>query len=247
MAIVTETGALPTTTASDIITRAYRILGELGTGEALTATQASDGLEALNALLDSLSIDVGMIYQIRQDSLTWPTNTTSRTIGPSGDFAVHRPAKILEGTYFEDANSISYVPEIARNREVYDAIPDKTITSSYPELVFYDPSVSEATIYVYPVPDQALTLHLNSYQPLTVFDTLTETFLLPPGYRRMLAYSLAEELEAEVGLLMPPGARKIASDAKKLVKRNNNRSIYSSTDAFSALHGQGRSDIVAGQ
>lgn len=247
MPIILETGALAEITANDIISRAYRILGDLGSGEALTSSQADDGLEALNAMLDSFSIERLMIYQVRQESFTWPTNTASQTIGSGGDFDTHRPDRIEVGTYFEDSNAIAYPVDIVRNREVYDTIYDKTVQSSYPELLFYDPSVTLATIYAYPVPNQSLTLKLNSWQPLTVFDSLAEVHNLPPGYRRMLSYNLAKELEAEVGLVLSLGAHRIANQSKAIVKRHNNLPTVSQTETAYILHGRGRSDIVAGK
>ncbi len=247
MPIILETGALPDVTANDIIERAYRILGDLGTGEAMTASQANDGLEALNAMLDSFSIERLMIYQIRQEPLTWPANTVSQTIGSGGDFDTHRPDRIENGTYFEDSNNIAYAVKIIQNREVYDEIYDKTVTSSYPNLIFYDPSVTIGTLYVYPVPAGALTLKLNSWQPLTVFDSLSEVLVLPPGYRRMLQFNLARELEPEAALPMTQTALRIASDSKAIVKRHNNLPLYSQTETSYVLHGRGRSDIVAGK
>lgn len=247
MAIILEAAALPAVTANDIIKRAYKILGDVGAGESLTAAQASDGLEALNAMLDSFSIERLMIYHIQQETLTWPTNTSSRTIGSGADFDTHRPDRIEVGTYFKDSNDIAYGVDVIRNRAVYDTIYDKTVTSSYPELLMYDPSVTWGTIYVYPVPNQALTLYLNSWQPLQIFDTLTEALTLPPGYRRMLSYNLAVELEPESGLVLPITAHRIANQSKSIVKRQNDLPILSQTETAYVLHGRGRSDIVAGK
>lgn len=245
MAIVTEQAALPSFTASDIITRAYRILGDLAPGESMTAAQETVGLEALNALLDSFSIEKLMIYQIRQESLTWPSSTASRTIGPSGDFATHRPDRIEVGTHVTDSNGVDYPVRIV-TRETYDAVWDKSVTSSYPEMLFYDRSVSEGTIHLYPVPDQSLTLKLNTWQPLTVFDTLTEALVLPAGYRRMLCYNLAVELEAETGLPVPPSAVAIARSSRAAVKRNNHIQMYSATEPAYLTPGGSRFNINRG-
>lgn len=247
MAVVTEDAALPTYTANDLITRAYRILGDIAPGEALTAAQAGVGLEALNALLDSLSIDKLAVYEIRQEALSWPASTASQTIGDGATLDTHRPTRIEPGSFFRDSNNIDYPVKIISNRSVYDAFPDKTIETSIPEYIFYNPSVSWGTLYAYPVPNQALTLYLNSWMPLTVFDTLTEAHILPPGYQRMIAYNLAKELEAETGLPMPMGARQIASESLALVKRHNNKPVYSCTDSFYAIKGRHQRDIESGE
>lgn len=247
MAVNTENGVLPTVTANDLITRAYRILGDLGQGESLTADMADTGLEALNSMLDSFSINRLNIYEVRQETLTWTANTASMTIGNGADLNTHRPDRIESGTYFQDANAIAYPVDIVRNREVYDGVFDKTVTSSYPEILFYEPSSTWGTLYVYPVPTASLTLYLNSWQPLQIFDTLTEALILPSGYRRMIAFNLAKELQAETGLSMPVHALQIANDSKAAVKRNNNLPVMSVTETAYVLHGRGRSDIVAGK
>lgn len=246
MAVETENGTLVTSTAEKMITRAYRLLGDISKTESLTSDQADVGLEALNAMLDSHSIQRLNIYEVRQESLTWPSNTTSRTIGSGADFDTHRPDRIEQGTYFQDSNNIAYQVEIVRNRATYDAIYDKTVTSTYPEMLMYVPSTTWGTLYVYPVPTASITLKLNTWQPLQIF-TLTEALILPAGYRRMLVYNLAVELEAEAQLPVPASVVKIAIDSLKAVKASNNLPIFSQTETSFALYGRGRADIVAGK
>lgn len=242
-----ETGTVPTTTAQDMIRRAYGILGDIADGEDLTAGQKDKGLEALNAMLDSYSIMRLAIYEMNQTTHTWPSGTTTRTIGSGGDFDTRRPDRIGDGTYYQDTNNIAYPCEVVRNRDIYDTIYDKTVTSSYPDLLFYDTSYPLGTLYVYPVPNQSLTLFLNQWNPLQIFETLTEVLAMPPGYRRMIVYNLAVELEAETGLPIPASAVRIAASSMRAVKRNNNIPILSNTDIFYILEGNGNADIVAGR
>lgn len=242
-----ETGTVPVTTAQAMIKRAYGILGDTAPGESLTASQAEIGLEALNAMLDSFSIEKLMIYEMAQITHTWPANTTSQTIGDGGDIDTRRPDRIVDGSYFEDSNNITYPVIATRNREVYDEIDDKTVESSYPHILFYETSYPLGTLYAYPVPNQSLTLHLNLWNPLQIFETLTEQHALPPGYRRMIVYNLAVELEAETGLPCPANAQRIAITSKRAVQRNNNVPLYSKTDVYNVINGRGKSDIVAGR
>lgn len=247
MAVNTENGTLSSITALDLITRAYKILGDADPGQPLTSDQSDTGLEALNAMLDSFSIQRLMIYEIRQEQLTWTANTASMTIGSGADLDTHRPDRVEVGTYFQDANNIAYPVDIIRNRSVYDNIFDKTVTSSYPEVLFYETSSTWGTLYVYPKPTSSLSLFLNSWQPLQIFDNLTEVHILPAGYRRMIPFNLAKEISAEAGLPIPPLALQIANDSKAAIKRNNNLPILSQTETAFVLNGRGRSDIVAGQ
>lgn len=247
MAVQNESGALASITAGDLILDAHKILGNKESGEALTAAEKVDGLEALNSMLDLFSIERLSIFQIRQEQFTWPANTTSRTIGDGADFDTYRPNRIAEGTYFRDANNIDYPVDVVRERSTYDAITDKSVTSTYPELLFYDPSVTWGTLYVYPVTNESMTLFINQWQPLQVFDSLTEVLVLPPGYRTMIKYNLAEHLEPIVGLPLLPTAQKIAVNSKKAVKRNNNVPTYSSTETYYVMDKTRKVDIYAGK
>lgn len=242
-----ETGTLPTTTAQDMIRRAYAILGDVEEGADLIKDQTDTGLAVLQGMLDLLSIDRQNIYQVSQNTHTWPANTTSRTIGSGGDFDTRRPDRIGMGTHFRDSDNIDYPVNVVINREVYDNIYDKSVTSDDPEILFYDTDYPLGTLYVYPVPTQALTLYLNQWNPLQVFDSLTEALSMPPGYYQMIVYNLAVHLEPEAGLPCPDSAKRIAMASLKAVKRSNNRTVYSSTESHAVLSGAGRDDIVAGR
>src|SRR4051812_32681377 len=101
------------TTALDLCTSAALKLGALESGEALTADEGSDCLNVLNSMLDFWAINKLLVYQIVQSTYTWPTATTSRTIGTSGNFNAARPVRIEEGTFFRDTtNNIDYPVEI---------------------------------------------------------------------------------------------------------------------------------------
>jgi hypothetical protein len=247
MAIINETATLPTTTAYDLIESAFQILGDLAYGEILTSAQSDIGLKMLNSFLDSLSIQRLSIYQVRQEEHTWTANAPSMTIGPGADLDTRRPDRVENGTYFRDSNDIAYPVDVIRNREVYDNIRDKSVESTYPELIFYDPSITIGTLYVYPVPNETTTLVLNTWQPLQIFENLTEALVLPPGYKLMIENNLAKHLEAKTGLPLPASALRIANESLTAVKRHNNLPIVSVTETAYVLRGRGRTDIRAGK
>ena len=56
-------------TALDMIKRARKFIGALGVGETLETELANDGLEALNAMLDSWSLDDLMVSSLQALSL----------------------------------------------------------------------------------------------------------------------------------------------------------------------------------
>lgn len=233
-------------TANELIESAALKLGAKDSGEALTPDESTDSLAILNSMLDNMALKKLMVYQIVQNSYTWPALASSRTIGTSGNFNATRPIRIEDGTYFEDSNSQNYQVNIIRNRSTYDAITTKTATSTYPDYLFYDPAYPLGVLNVYPVPDVALTLKLNSWQTLQSFASLTTDLSLPPGYRWMIEHNLAVALEAVFSFPAPPHVVSEAKSSRSDIMRVNHIPVTATTEAYSVLNGGSAGNIKAG-
>ena len=244
--ILAPTTVGPTPTALDLITNAAKKIGAIGVGEALTADEANDGLSALNSMLDNWSTDGLLIYQIVQASHSWTGGSSSRTIGPNGNFDTTRPIRIEEGTNFDDGTS-SYAVTIIRDRAVYDGIPTKTDQTNFPELLFYDPGFPLGTLYAYPVPSGTINLKLNSWQPLQRFAALTTDLSLPPGYQYMIENNLAVELEPIFSIPAAPTVVRNAATSKYGMMRFNHVPITSRNETVGLFGGGGGFDIISGQ
>lgn len=226
-------------TALDLIEKSMRLFGALADGESATATEASDGLDSLNTMLESWSIDRLMVYHILQENFTWASGNASRTIGSGGNFNTTRPTKIVSG--FTRISDVDYPFQVVE-REHYDAITDKTTQSSYPEIVYYDATMSTGTVYGYPVPNASITVYLNSWKQLQQLSALTTDLALPPGYRRAIEFNLAVEIAPEYGMAVPASVERIASESKAALKRINSPSMVANL----GLSGGGRYNINAG-
>ena len=212
-------------TASDIINRSLRMFSAIGSGKSATASEASDALNILNAMIDSWSIDRLTIYQILEENFTWAAGQTSRTIGPAGNFNTVRPNRIEGG--FSRINNIDYLFRMIEKRE-YDSIAVKTTQSTYPNVMFYDPVVTIGVLYAYPVPSGSLDVHLKSWKQLQSFTTLTDTLTLPPGYQRAIEYNLAVELQTEYpDLPLPDSVRQKATESLAAIKTLNAPTLIS--------------------
>lgn len=77
------------TTANDIILGALRFVNQYAPGESLDSADATDALETLNELLESLSTDQASIYASNENILTFTANQYRYTIGnyDAGQFA----------------------------------------------------------------------------------------------------------------------------------------------------------------
>ena len=241
------------TTANDLIKRAMRLAGALGKGETPDDDEAQDGLTALNSMLDSWKTERLAVFQIVQASHTWASGQSSRTIGESGSpsFSAQRPVRI-DSAIVTDSNSNDYPLTILLDRTEYDSIVVKTTESSLPSWLFYDPAYPNGTLYLYPVPSAQVTLKLNTWQTLQLFDTLTEELSLPPGYERAIVYNLALELAPEFGTgrKIDPQVPSIAIQSKAAIKTLNQPSMVSQLDSGIAYAGKsagGRYNIFTDQ
>jgi hypothetical protein len=202
-------------TALDIILRARRLLNAHGVGETLDTELANDGLEALNAMLESWSIDGLLVYAIQSNTFTL-TGAQTYTIGTGGTFNMARPDRI-EAAY-TTVNGTDY-PLTIINNDQWNDIAVKNLTSTYAEYIKYEPFMPLGTLSVYPKSNGAITL--NTYQPLQAFETLTEVLVLPRGYERALAFNLAIEISAEAQKPVSREVMMIASTSKAALQRIN--------------------------
>lgn len=206
-------------TALDLMTRALRIIKVYGTGETLSDAEAADGLVALNAMLEDWANEHLMIYAATLDSITLTPSLATYTIGPTGTTVTTRPVSIDPGTYL-DINGISYPLDIV-TLDQYNSVTLKTLNSSIPEYIFYNPTFPDASVTLYPVPSVAATLKLWTWKPLSTFSALTDVVTLPPGYTNAIVYNLAEYLAPEFGADIHISVHSKAATLKKKLKRTN--------------------------
>lgn len=208
-------------TAGDQIYGALKLIGLLSAGETLSAEDADDSLRALNQMLDGWSTERLAVFSTQDQVLTWPASTQSRTLGPTGTLVGNRPIVLDDSTYFRDPTTgISYGLKIV-NQQQYNGIAVKTVTSTYPQIIFINDTYPDAEISVYPVPTRALEFHFVSIQPLTQPAVLATDLIIPPGYLRAFRFNLACEIASEFGIDPPPTVQRIAMVSKRTLKRNN--------------------------
>jgi len=210
------------TSAGDIINGSLRLLGMLAEGETPSAETSADALSAMNQMIESWNTERLSVFSTQDQVFTWPASTISRTLGPTGDFVGNRPILIDDATYFKDASTgISYGIKII-NQQQYDGIAVKTVTSTYPQVLWINMSYPDIEMYVYPVPTRALEWHFISVEELSRPATLATSLTFPPGYLRAFRYNLAVELAPEFGVEPSPTVVRIAMTSKRNLKRINN-------------------------
>lgn len=210
------------TTAADMIYGALRLIGVLAEGETPSAETANDALVAFNQMLDSWSTEDLSIFATQDQVLTWTAGNISRTLGPTGTLVGNRPVQLLDSTYFRDASTgISYGIKLI-NQQQYDGIAVKTVTSTYPQVMFVNYDMPNISMFIYPVPTRDIEFHFISFEELSQPATLATTLAFPPGYIRAFRYCLACELAPEFGVEAPNSVQRIAMASKRNLKRINN-------------------------
>lgn len=214
------------TTARNIIKKALQKNGVLTKGESPSGDEASDALDNLNALISSWSNDSLLIYTRVSESFPLVSGQSSYTIGSGGDFNTTRPLQIL--TAFTRIGNIDYNIDIISDVD-FDAITQKTLSSSIPDVMYYNSNAPLGTITIYPVPTTG-ALHIRSEKQLTEFTSLDTVLEFPAGWERALIYNLSLEIASEYGQPVNEAVYQIAMDALNKIKtsiaRNKKMDMY---------------------
>jgi len=209
-------------TAGDIINGSLRLLGVLAEGETPSADTSQDALRAMNQMIDSWNTERLSVFSTQDQVFTWPSGQLSRTLGPSGDFVGNRPVLLDDATYFRDPGTgVSYGIKFI-NQQQYDGIAVKTVTSTFPQVIFVNMTFPDIEMYIYPRPTRDLEWHFISVEELSQPATLDTVLHFPPGYLRAFRYNLACELAPEFGVEPAPQVQRLAMASKRNLKRINN-------------------------
>jgi hypothetical protein len=212
---------MTTYTAGEQINRALRLLGVLAEGETSSASVSQDSLMAMNQMIDSWNTERLAVFSTEDQIFTWPASLISRTLGPTGDFQGNRPILLDDATYFKAPNGVSYGIKMI-NQQQYNGIAVKTVTSTYPQVMWVNMTFPNIEMYVYPRPTQNLEFHFVSVEKLTEVANLSTVLYYPPGYLRAFTYNLAMEIAPEFGVEPSPQVKRIAMTSKRDLKRINN-------------------------
>lgn len=204
-------------TARGIIASAYRMVGALGRGRNLTAEDAGSGLEALNMLLATTSIN-NLLQPYRvTEIIAIPSQKSSYTIGTDGDLDTARPLEI--GSAYIRVSNIDYELK-SMTMEQYERIGDKTNTGE-PRYYHYETNYPLGVIYFDLRPDTSMSINITSYKELTQL-TLDTEIILPGEYQRYLKYALAIDIAPEYGKEPKPSVYRNEVDSRMAIEERNN-------------------------
>lgn len=207
-------------TAQEMITRSMRLIGALGQGDAMTASEATDGLTALNVMLDSWAVEKIPVYSARRDTFV-PNGSESYTIGTGGTINIPRPNEILSMTW--RSNNVDYFIH-KTGQHIWDQISFKSVVS-IPEIFYYEKTFPLGRIYIFPSPSGGM-MEIQSNERLQSFSGLTDQLSLPPGYQRAIEFNLALELAGEYAMPVPDTVANRAIESKAAISSANIEPLF---------------------
>lgn len=215
----------------ELITEALVTVKALAVGETPDDAMTQDAMTKFNEVLEALSLQNLAIYASTDTVIPLLAGVARYTLGPGG--LGQRPLSANS----IDSSTITYdgvdfrADIIGQSR--YDELSVKA-TTGIPCWIAFDNGFPNATISLYPTPERAAVLKLSQRKEFAPATSLSDTFLMPPGYRRMVRLMLAWELLSDYpGMGMDEVAklqRDVAS-AIAAVKRNNNEDLILKSEA----------------
>lgn len=218
-------------TARDLISRSFRLMGVLATGEVPSANEANDALIALNLMIDGFSNESLLIFTKLREVFNLVAGQQTYQMGLGAQFNTLRPQKIETALIVVQGNNPeTELPMKIINKDEFAAIFVKSIQSTIPLWLYNDDAFPYTNLNLWPVPSINTQLVLYSWKPLADLQTLDDQLNLPPGYARMLNYNLAVELAPEFGRQLDEAAIAIAIQSKEEIKRMNSKPLYMRVD-----------------
>lgn len=229
-------------TARDVIATSLRLIGVLAPGENIAATEASDGLAALNRMLDSWSNERLNAHARLREVFDLVVGTAAYTMGTDGDFDSARPQRIEAASIM--VSDIEY-PLTILTREEWQKIPDKTSQTEIPTKLYIEGTYPKETLTFWPVPSVAYEVVTYSWKPLSTLAVLGTEVSFPPGYEDAIIQNLAIRLAPEYRKAVSPVLGALALESKANIKRMNYRPDLLRVDS-ALISGAGGFDVGNG-
>ena len=206
-------------TALDVVTSALQELGVTNAVDPPSAEDAALVLGKLNRILDNWNAEREAVYAETFPLFTLTPNLSPHTIGPSGTFVtVQRPVS-LDGAQLL-ISGIRY-PIYVRDVDWWQAQGLKTVTSTIPTNVYYDPTWPNGSLYFHLIPSAAYQVELRLRTVLATPVTLTTAFSMPPGYEDALTLTTAEQSAAALKVPLAQTTLRSAEKARARIFNNN--------------------------
>lgn len=208
--------------AQEVIRASLLLVGAISQDEQPSASEAQDGLNRLNDMLDMWSADRITVYSI-QRSVFALGSAASYTLGPGGGWDQPYPPTQIEEAYIQVTTTQppSEVPLYIVEAQKWAEITVKTTTSSIPREMWPDYNFPLCNVNLFPIPTGINNIVLYQWSELSRSSDLTSDLVFPQGYRLGIIYNLAQVLAPFYGKPLSKDIVKLASDFKAVIGSRN--------------------------
>lgn len=188
-------------TGDQIVNAAMRKIAVLGDGQSPSATQLSNGTQALNVMLKTFTTK-GMPLWVMTEYILTLTATRTYTFGIGQTIAIPAPLKVTQITRLSSTDS-SQVPLNVRSHYDYNLLSSTSATGT-PTSYWYEPLNQTGVLHVWPTPDTNSityeTLKVVYQKPFSDMVSGTDTLDFPQWWQEAIIYGLAWRLCGEYGV-----------------------------------------------
>lgn len=227
-------------TVADLLTATAQRINILGAGQTLDSDIQTILFARLQDLEESWQTERLIIPYVLRTTFTLTANKGEPgdpfTVGTGGNVSVLRPTFINALNYQDTSlTTPNEVPLSLLTDDGYAAIPQKTLTGTYPVAAYYNPTYASGfgSLNTWPV-QTSTTLQGVLYAPANIAKNTatTDSLVLPQGYLRFMRDNLAIEVWAEFreGQSPDPTLVRSAIESKASIKRINERQADLSID-----------------
>lgn len=209
------------TSVHDICTDALQKIGAVAVEETPSAAELQGALTRLNEMIEAWNTERLAVYGVKQQTFSLQAGKASYTMGTGGDFNTDRPVRI-EKIITRDAQGNDFSAHHTEDYQEYASIVTKTTGSVLPQVIWDDGDFPLRTLTYWPVPsDASYSSVIFSMRQIAGFTSLSDTVIVPPGYKRALKYNLSIELGPEYGKKATNDLIGLAVTSKADIKRRN--------------------------
>ena len=188
---------------NEIILDAAEEIGIAIDGEALDPSVIGVATRVLNRMVKAWMAHGLQLWKRDSKVITLTAATSTYTLGASGTVASSvRPLRILECDRVDSSSSSVSITKLSLNE--YEALPNKT-TAGVPNSYFYDPTLTNGTLKLWPVPDATAaaeyTVSITYQAPIEDLDSAGDDVDFPVEWLEAIVYGLARRLARKYGSL----------------------------------------------
>ncbi len=188
-----------TTSRSEIIARALRLVGGLGQGESPAAAQTSEAVIALNMFIKWLGTK-GILLWKREEITVTPVAGTQRYALTATNTS--KPLKIYEVNYVNSTTDVS-IDLTMLSRAEWNSINTGAISGT-PSQCWFEPLRATSYLHLFPIPDatfaasNSIVVYAQAQMESLTGDSNEPD--IPSEYYDLLVYGLALRLTTEYGV-----------------------------------------------